>query len=388
MKRSILFFAFLVTSVALASAQNQQRSAGQNILQNPAAKSAIEGTVTRADNGQPLKGARVSLQPGARPQLAGIGVAENRALANLVSAIATVTTDGNGRFTFTGVDPGQYVISAERDGFIRSEYGQRTATGNGIAFPVSVNQQLPVDLKMLQASVVSGRIVNAEGEPAAQTTVQAYTYRYSNGQRTLAETRSVQTNDLGEYRLYWLPPGEYFVSVSDNRESGAAVGVVDVSQARGGGAANAIRVLSATLGDRAPVVQALGGSTNPPVFYPGTIDPDAAIAITVPASSEVRGMDFHLRPLPTATVSGRVIAPFPLNQGNTSIGFRGRGAAADWRRCAAPTGRACADHGGAPVAARPACPAAAARGTRRTTVRRSAATAGTATARGPTSRGG
>jgi hypothetical protein len=130
---------------------------------------------------------------------------------------------------------------------------------------------------------VSGRIINADGEPAAQATVQVYTYQYSNGQRTLAEGKSVQTNDLGEYRLFWLSPGEYFISVTDSgSDDDSPVGVTDVGQNRGGrGALAGLRVLSA-IGDRGGnLVQALTGSTTPPVFYPGTIDPDAAIPITV-----------------------------------------------------------------------------------------------------------
>jgi len=236
----------------------------------------------------------------------------------LAGAVATVTTDGNGRFTFTGVAPGQYQISAERDGFIRSQYGQRTPTGSGVVVPVSASQRLTIDLKMLQASVVSGRIINADGEPAAQATVQAYTYQYSNGQRTLAEVKNVQTNDLGEYRLFWLSPGEYFVSVTNSDvDDDSPVGTADVAQNRGGrGGLAGLRVLAA-IGDRGgSIVQALGGSTAPPVFYPGTIDPDAAIPITVPASVEVRGTDFQLRPMRTATVSGRVVAPFPLQAAN------------------------------------------------------------------------
>jgi len=332
MKTIPLWLVLLLSSVILAGQQTRPRPAGQAAASDPAVRATIEGTVSRADNGQPLKGARVTLQSSARPQaaaplIAALGGNDARVLTALAGAVATVTTDGNGRFTFTGVDPGQYEISAERDGFIRSQYGQRTPTGSGVVVPVTANQRLTIDLKMLQASVVSGRIINADGEPAAQATVQVYTYQYSNGQRTLAEGKSVQTNDLGEYRLFWLSPGEYFISVTDTgSDDDSPVGVTDVGQNRGGrGALAGLRVLSA-IGDRGGnFVQALTGSTTPPVFYPGTIDPDAAIPITVPASVEVRGTDFQLRPMRTATVSGRVVAPFPLSQNNNAQ-FRARGA--------------------------------------------------------------
>jgi hypothetical protein len=313
-----------MATMTFAGPQTRPRPVGQGAPQDPATKATIEGTVSRADNGQPLKGARVTLQSSGRPQpplTAGLAGADIRLLTTLAGAIATVTTDGNGRFTFTGVDPGQYEISADRDGFIRSQYGQRTPTGNGIAVPVSTNQRLMIDLKMLQASVVSGRIINADGEPAAQATVQAYTYQYSSGQRTLAEVKSVQTNDLGEYRLFWLAPGEYFVSVTNNSaDDSSPVGVADAGRGGRGGLAG-IRLLT-SIGDRGgSLVQAITGTTTPPVFYPGTIDPDGAIPITVPASVEVRGMDFQLRPMPTATVSGRVVTPFPLGQANNNATF-------------------------------------------------------------------
>lgn len=335
MKRTIpLLFVLFLSAVILASPQARQRPVRQGAPQDPAARATIEGTVSRADNGQPLKGARVTLQSSARaqggqaPLLAALSP-DGRAIATLAAGGATVTTDGNGRFTFTGVDPGQYQVSAERDGFIRSQYGQRTPTGNGVVVPVSASQRLMIDLKLLQASVVSGRIINADGEPAAQATVQAYTYQYSNGQRSLAEVNNVQTNDLGEYRLFGLAPGEYFVSVTNSdADDDSPVGVVDVSQNRDerGGAAGALRVLTAIADRRGPLVQALAGSTAPPVFYPGTIDPDGAIPITVPASVEVRGTDFQLRPMRTATVSGRVVAPFPLGQdNNATFAVRPRG---------------------------------------------------------------
>ena len=327
----------LFLSVASATAA-QERPLGQSpqtSQQTASAKATIEGTVTRADNGQPLRNARVTLtSSGARgqaPLLSGLAAGDTRFVANLVGAVATVVSDSNGRFTITGVEPGQYEISAERDGFVRSEYGQRTPIGNGIAIPVSSNQRLTLDLKMLQASVVSGRVITSEGEPAAQATVQAYTYQYSNGQRSLAEVKTTQTNDLGEYRLFWLEPGEYFVSVTTNQpEDNLPASTVDVSQSRGGRGGRggaAVQILTTALAERGgPIIQALGGTTNPPVFYPGTMDPDGAVPISVGAAVEVRGTDFNLRQQRSATVSGRVVAPFPLNQGNSNIGARGRGA--------------------------------------------------------------
>jgi hypothetical protein len=333
MRRIVLysFLALLLSAAMFAATQVQQRTTGQNSQQNAQGQGTIEGTVTRVDNGQALKNARVTLRSSNRaqnPLLSDLAVSGTRgALVNLVSSVATVTTDGNGRFAITGVSAGAYQISAERDGFVRSEYGQRTPTGRGIPVQVAANQHLMIDLKMLQASVISGRVITADGEPAAQATLQAYTYQYSNGQRTLAEVKTAQTNDLGEYRLFWLEPGDYFVSVTDNQVGdNGPIGTVDVSQTRGGrGGTSGVQILAA-LGDRGgPIVQALGGISSPPVFYPGTVDPDGATPITVAAASDVRGMDFNLRPLRTASVSGRVVAPFPLNQPNTTVGVRGRG---------------------------------------------------------------
>jgi hypothetical protein len=132
--------------------------------------------------------------------VSGLPVAETSFVENLIGAVATVVTSDNGQFRVTGVEPGQYLISTERDGFIRSEYGQRTPTSNGVAVPVSAGQSVTLDLKMVQAGVISGRVITPEGEPAAQASVVAYAYRYTNGQRSLAEVKSAQTNDLGEYR--------------------------------------------------------------------------------------------------------------------------------------------------------------------------------------------
>ena len=51
-----------------------------------------------------------------------------------------------------------------------------------------------------------------DGQPAVNATVQALKATYPDGKRVLKPVQTAITNDLGEYRLFWLPPGSYFVS--------------------------------------------------------------------------------------------------------------------------------------------------------------------------------
>ena len=70
---------------------------------------------------------------------------------------------------------------------------------------------------------ISGRVTDAGGEPIAHAFVMALQPWYQKGQRRLAFVQAVQTNDLGEYRLFWLPPGRYFIAATfeDLQDSGA-----------------------------------------------------------------------------------------------------------------------------------------------------------------------
>ena len=144
----------------------------------------------------------------------------------------------------------------------------------------------------------------AEGEAAAQATVQAYTYRIL--QRTADTGRSKDDADQRPRRIPALLARTRRILRQRDEQSMSRTtspsATVDVSQTRGGrggrGGGAALQILTSALGERgSPIVQAFGGATNPPVFYPGTMDPDGAVPISVAASVEVRGMDFNLRPI-------------------------------------------------------------------------------------------
>src|SRR5262249_5871262 len=187
---------FLAMVFAGARAVGLQTNGGQSTP-----KGAITGVVTKAGSSLPLKGAQVAVR---RVDAGG-----------KTSETVSAKTDVSGGFVAAGLDPGQYRITVERDGYIRQEYGQRSLTGPGTSVSVSAGQRLPLEFHLTPAGVISGRILDETGEPLYRAAVQAYTYQYRDGKRSLSSVASGLTNDLGEYRLFWLSPGEYFVSVTD-----------------------------------------------------------------------------------------------------------------------------------------------------------------------------
>src|SRR5213076_2520620 len=49
------------------------------------------------------------------------------------------------------------------------------------------------------------------GEPLEKAQVMAMRSVYKNGRRTLTIVQAVESDDRGEYRLFWLAPGRYYV---------------------------------------------------------------------------------------------------------------------------------------------------------------------------------
>ena len=60
--------------------------------------------------------------------------------------------------------------------------------------------------------MISGRVQNEFGEPAAEATVTAWRIEYPQpGIRMWRQVKDATTNDLGEFRLHGLMPGRYHV---------------------------------------------------------------------------------------------------------------------------------------------------------------------------------
>src|SRR4029078_3259066 len=71
------------------------------------------------------------------------------------------------------------------------------------------------DFSMPRGSAISGRLVDEFGDPVADAMVSAMRSAWSGGRRQLQPTgRTVMTNDLGQFRIYGLSPGDYYVNAT------------------------------------------------------------------------------------------------------------------------------------------------------------------------------
>lgn len=157
--------------------------------------SVIRGRVVAADTSKPLRRAQITITlPGTRESRTG-------------------STDIQGRYEVRDLPAGRYDVSATRSGYLTVRHGQRRLSDPPRPLEVADGQTIEnIDFVLPRMSVISGRVLDATGEPIAGAQVMAYRYRYADGRRTLGGVGSPgHTDDTGSYRILSLTPGDYFV---------------------------------------------------------------------------------------------------------------------------------------------------------------------------------
>jgi 5-hydroxyisourate hydrolase-like protein (transthyretin family) len=169
--------------------------------QLPPGTATIDGIVTVAGTSDPIAGAAVEIRKTDCGKTGGESM--------------TATSGPDGKFSFKQVRAGNWCVGAAKSGgaFSPVEYQQRGYKSRGLAIPIADNQQVQdIKLMMPRTGSISGRVFDSDGQPMGHARVQAMEAFYESGQRRLYTLNAVQTNDLGEFSIFWLPPGEYFVS--------------------------------------------------------------------------------------------------------------------------------------------------------------------------------
>lgn len=183
--------------------QGQRRPArsqmGRPPAELPRGTSVLRGQVIAADNGSPIRRAQV------------------RVFSSEARDSRIATTDAQGRFEIKELVSGRYTMSASKGGFVSLQYGQRRSSESGT--PIELGNGQIIDklaIALPRGSVLGGRITDEFGEPVANATVIAMRYGYAAGGRRMMPANAANsrdtTDDQGHYRLFGLPPGEYYVT--------------------------------------------------------------------------------------------------------------------------------------------------------------------------------
>src|SRR5213079_2361082 len=122
----------------------------------------------------------------------------------------------------------------------------------------SVGEPMEVSVSLIRAAVIAGRVIDSSGRLLPRANVQALTVSYQNGSPALKPAAARTSNDLGEFRLFWLHPGEYVIQAAPQTSSLAG----------------------------------MAGSLK--AFHPDATDLAAATRIVVKAGDELTGIDVAL----------------------------------------------------------------------------------------------
>ena len=226
----------------------------------------IRGRVLASDGGQPLRRATVRISA---PEL---------------RVARSALTDADGRYDFRDLPAGRYSINASKPTFVNWSYGQTLPNGPGKPIALSDNQTADnVDVRLLRGAVITGRIVDEFGEPVPNAAVTALRRQFQQGQtRLFPSGERAQANDIGEYRIFGLAPGQYYVS--------STVQALTLAMPVG----NSVEVSGQNSG-------------YAPTFYPGTSDAASAQKVTVGAAQTLSGIDIALTPTRLATITGTAV---------------------------------------------------------------------------------
>ena len=312
MKRIIFSFAFVLSLAFPFAAQNTTRS--ENII--------IQGTVTRNGTNEPLSEVQVSLEGAVSPEAmqslltmaASAGIAINPpagaslsettqlltataaarglpiqapGIQNLVTrAVGTQTwpmalTDRDGRFAFPDVRPGRYTVRAVREGFFGKPVNGTYPPTSWSDIVVAEKETRQVSLSLAQGAIIAGRVYDTTCAALLNAQVQAYSTAYQTGFALLQPAIGgppKTTDDRGEYRLFWLPPGDYYLGATP--------------PARAGGPGTPFQPGART-------------------FYPGMTRLNDAMPITIRGGEDLRGMDIAIRPTALFKISGTVANSIP-----------------------------------------------------------------------------
>jgi hypothetical protein len=284
------------------------------LLALPAQTGTIQGTVVREGTAQPVEGVKITIGGGtpmtprqaqmvlsaeaigmnipsedteaARAVIAKQASGETSAPATPMTAV----TDGDGHFIVQNVPAGKVSIRAQLTGYFGPGVNGNFPDSVNTSIVVKADEASTVKISLVPAGTISGKVFDSNGKPFFNAIVGVLRPGYKRGSFTLEGVDGKTADDLGGFRIYPLPPGEYYVSVMTRGPGARATG--------------------------APASQ----ETQVTTLFPNATTLEAATKVMVVAGEEARAIDVHVRTARTSTISGRVTSSYPPVTGRTGRG--------------------------------------------------------------------
>jgi beta-lactamase regulating signal transducer with metallopeptidase domain len=300
--------AAVIQLTALASMTVPMMTAGLPVSQGPEAPTTRQAVAPEISGTARIEG-RVVKEDG--DAVAGAAV-ELRNVLTGTKPVAVVA-DERGNFAFKDLAPGEYRLAATATGHVRSEYGQERLNGPGLAIGLRSGQEMKnVSLPLVATAAISGQIRGPNGLPAANVQVHALQYGYEDGRRVLKTVRVMKTDDRGNYRLFWLPPGEYRLMAVP------LVGDLENTILIVGGDGTTRAFTSVIQPPTAKAITLPDESSNIPVFFPGTVRAEDSSVLALKSGEDRTGVHMSLMRTPAFRVRGTLTNPPPFIEGNAA----------------------------------------------------------------------
>ncbi len=201
------------------------------------------------------------------------------------NSMRSVTTDAEGNFKVDGLRASAWNVIPSAQGYVVETTNDET---NQPFYRIGES----TTIRMSRGGVITGRVLNAGGEPLIAVPVSAQQVRDAQGRPASGggATGFFQTDDRGVYRIYGLSSGNYVVSAG--RTGGG-----------GGG------------GGRSPY------DGDVPTYFPAATR-DTAVEVSVSSSGETGGIDIQYRGDKGRAISGKITGAVT---DTTNRGFGGGG---------------------------------------------------------------
>jgi Carboxypeptidase regulatory-like domain len=176
-------------------------------------------------------------------------------------------TETRGLFLFENLAPGRYVLFAQSEGFARQVFGSRGNPLAGITLTLAPGQEMnDLVFNLIRGSTISGKVLDAAGNPVRKATVLALQPIYRRGFKEYVPLVSAASDENGAYRLANLGPGIYLLSAAARNGEGIST------------------------------------------FYPNSADIANAAAVTVGAGAAATGTDIRMVKAQAFRVAGKLAA--------------------------------------------------------------------------------